>query len=561
MNLSKKVSLHILVFCGVFILSFPTVTMEEQELASTVLHSSALGGVTPQQRVRKKQKDIQNLQKPIPSINEWPKSLADFSLEELNHLHGHCLRMLEYEDLMLGNNTWTRRLEHIEFLQKISKSPEPDPSREKIQKLIPLSESPGASDDYVPYKIRRIYLNTKNPFFLDLHGIASAKAAENKVLQFIRIAKSKKKKQVTVITGKGNHVNEKGNRGVLFKALPKWIDRNKNIKDFNVREDGGSYMIYLTPPSRIRIDFDSSYYLCQKIFYETYRDPYFNKITILEGSCHFPKNLTGAMDLTGSKVSKKRVKRKKVHLENLCLKDFIPLNQKEKFTRKPSVATAKFPQKVRLLKAKGLFLQQKNYSALPPCPEETRNYILSLFGDKKTNNKSPLQKSKTNLLKTTSLPRKTLTVPKAITGFPTVISHKKAKEYLNQLCQIAQRGVPQYNLISQPNPNIKAMSVTINGFGTHQIETETKPQQFLAQEVYKKITGSSVPKKKAKELLEKICQEKGYGVPKYQIPAREFRVMVSVDDFSQEEVSPVSQDYAEKLVAKKMYEFLRNSTS
>ncbi|MBP9692003.1 MAG: hypothetical protein KBD90_01565 [Alphaproteobacteria bacterium] len=32
-----------------------------------------------------------------------------------------------------------------------------------------------------PYKVRTIYINTRDPFILDLHGVKSAKEAENKV--------------------------------------------------------------------------------------------------------------------------------------------------------------------------------------------------------------------------------------------------------------------------------------------------------------------------------------------------------------------------------------------
>jgi DNA-nicking Smr family endonuclease len=100
-------------------------------------------------------------------------------------------------------------------------------------------------DKSSPYKIRSVKIDNRNPKVLDLHGVATAALAEKKVTEFINAAKSCRKKKITVITGKGNHLNYRGQRGTLFKAFPTWLADNPLIKGYTVAVNGGSYIVPL----------------------------------------------------------------------------------------------------------------------------------------------------------------------------------------------------------------------------------------------------------------------------------------------------------------------------
>ena len=63
------------------------------------------------------------------------------------------------------------------------------------------NENPKEDEDFCEsYKVRSIYINNKNPNYLDLHGVSSAAEAKDKVLQFITSAKSKRKNQESQTT-------------------------------------------------------------------------------------------------------------------------------------------------------------------------------------------------------------------------------------------------------------------------------------------------------------------------------------------------------------------------
>ena len=98
------------------------------------------------------------------------------------------------------------------------------------------------------YEKSFVYVNKYNPTILDLHGIVSADQARLKCLEFIELAVLKRNESVTVITGRGNHINRGGQRGTLFKLLPSWLDDCKiesYIDFFEPVDNDGAYNIFL----------------------------------------------------------------------------------------------------------------------------------------------------------------------------------------------------------------------------------------------------------------------------------------------------------------------------
>lgn len=87
-----------------------------------------------------------------------------------------------------------------------------------------------------------------NPRILDLHGGLSEKDAFAKTVSFIEDKFNNFEERCRVITGRGNHINSNGTRGVLFKAFPNWVETPKLkqlIKEFVPAPDGGSYAVFL----------------------------------------------------------------------------------------------------------------------------------------------------------------------------------------------------------------------------------------------------------------------------------------------------------------------------
>lgn len=279
-----------------------------------------------------RQKKIQRLTepphplKPFYALADWPTSLTNIDLKGLEKLHAHCLWMVEYEDMVTEHpNIWSKRLLSIESLLQLAQEVA---EKKYLKKETDICSPFPSLEEGSFYKIRRIYINTKNPRYLDLHGISSAKEAKNKILNFTRIAKSRKKKQVIVITGKGNHPSKQGDRGVLFKAFPKWARENKNIASFQARENGGSYTLSLTSPSRTRLAFELSQelqwylkrgnYTRQSNFKGVTQEKEFNKISILKEKT--PSYRTEAE----LKRPSKKVKKMKRQLKKPTLGDFMP---------------------------------------------------------------------------------------------------------------------------------------------------------------------------------------------------------------------------------------------
>jgi hypothetical protein len=177
-------------------------------------------------------------------LEEWPENFKDFSLRELKLFKARCMNMLDCEDLLLTPEIWTERLHMIERLLA---------EKEATLHFSRISKPSSArSCSHEEYKVRHIYINTKNPRLLDLHGVASAQLAQLKVTQFINAAKSKGKSHVHIITGKGNHRNHRKRRGVLFKAFPGWVKSNQSVTGYTVGKGGGSYSVTLTPSTKFQ---------------------------------------------------------------------------------------------------------------------------------------------------------------------------------------------------------------------------------------------------------------------------------------------------------------------
>jgi DNA-nicking Smr family endonuclease len=166
----------------------------------------------------------------------WPKSLIHFTFNDLKVFEARCLRMIGCQDLLLTKGIWVDRLQELKPLLKKAKPRKNKLHKKQLEKL----------DNCAPYKIRRIYINTRNPQLLDLHGVASAQIARRKVIEFINAAKSKRKTQVLIITGKGNHSSYKNRQGVLFKTFPSWIKDNKNVSNYKIGKGNGRYVVSLS---------------------------------------------------------------------------------------------------------------------------------------------------------------------------------------------------------------------------------------------------------------------------------------------------------------------------
>lgn len=62
----------------------------------------------------------------------------------------------------------------------------------------------------------------KKSVSVDLHGL-SVQEAKQTVQDTVHLSDIKQADELTVITGRGKHINSRGTRGVLFNAFPKWI--------------------------------------------------------------------------------------------------------------------------------------------------------------------------------------------------------------------------------------------------------------------------------------------------------------------------------------------------
>jgi hypothetical protein len=86
---------------------------------------------------------------------------------------------------------------------------------------------------------------------IDLHG-KSEIDAKNRVISVVKRIQTMtegKPASIHFITGRGNHVNSKGNRGTLFKNFPSWL-KDTQISRFivNYHQTDGAYEVFIKHP-------------------------------------------------------------------------------------------------------------------------------------------------------------------------------------------------------------------------------------------------------------------------------------------------------------------------
>jgi hypothetical protein len=91
-------------------------------------------------------------------------------------------------------------------------------------------------------------LYIQNLHHLDLHGFP-VKVARSCTESTLAAAQRFDQDRVRVVTGRGNHVNPNGQRGVLAAALPEWTKQHKTTKD----TAGGMYNVQLERAHRVTI--------------------------------------------------------------------------------------------------------------------------------------------------------------------------------------------------------------------------------------------------------------------------------------------------------------------
>jgi len=100
-----------------------------------------------------------------------------------------------------------------------------------------------------------LFLDNSHRKILDLHGKQlpsgkyegrSEKTAEQETPDFIMQAYETFKNEVTVLTGRGNHINANGQKGVLKEAFEKWMGTDlfsAIIKNYSALEGDGGYKV------------------------------------------------------------------------------------------------------------------------------------------------------------------------------------------------------------------------------------------------------------------------------------------------------------------------------
>ena len=86
-------------------------------------------------------------------------------------------------------------------------------------------------------------IHSNNSKIFDLHG-KSLKEAKLYVNKIINEASTQKTPFIRIITGKGNHPNKDGSRGLIYKRLPTWLNELQLQSLINsVEQKDGSYLI------------------------------------------------------------------------------------------------------------------------------------------------------------------------------------------------------------------------------------------------------------------------------------------------------------------------------
>ena len=86
-----------------------------------------------------------------------------------------------------------------------------------------------------------------NVRMVDLHG-ASPEHAQRRVNRYLREAEQANTYQFRFVTGRGNHVNSRGERGTLFRDFPNWFSEENLEKIESMKKGNGYYEIDIKRP-------------------------------------------------------------------------------------------------------------------------------------------------------------------------------------------------------------------------------------------------------------------------------------------------------------------------
>ncbi|CAB4376264.1 unnamed protein product [Rhizophagus irregularis] len=97
----------------------------------------------------------------------------------------------------------------------------------------------------LPEKVKRSKSGTKYLPAVDLHE-RRYKEARNIVINTIQESHATGISRIRFITGRGNHVNQNGEQGVLYKAFRSWLSDTtiKHLVQSYIKYDG-SYVVFL----------------------------------------------------------------------------------------------------------------------------------------------------------------------------------------------------------------------------------------------------------------------------------------------------------------------------
>ena len=141
--------------------------------------------------------------------------------------------------------------------------------------------------------------------------------------------------------------------------------------------------------------------------------------------------------------------------------------------------------------------------------------------------------------------------------FPQVVSFERAKEKLEELCEVLEKSKPVYSIVSHTDPEGTIATVTIEGVDSADAYEFKNVQKAAAWSLYHKLTEEDVPLGQAKKALAKLCVQKRWPEPQYAAFPGHYEVAVTVDDLCREASSYKSMERSEKEAAKKMYAILR----
>ncbi|PJD93302.1 MAG: hypothetical protein CK424_02630 [Legionella sp.] len=116
----------------------------------------------------------------------------------------------------------------------------------------------------------------ENIRMVDLHG-ASPEHSQHLVNSYLRGAEQTNTYQFRFVTGRGNHINNKGERGTLFREFPNWLSEDNLEKIESMKKGNGYYEIDIKRPQ----DTNSFHSTIEKLSHEWLVE---NIKTIMEGA-------------------------------------------------------------------------------------------------------------------------------------------------------------------------------------------------------------------------------------------------------------------------------------